>query len=522
MDSWGTLAKEHHPTALASLKGLLGWAVLGLALLAISLWNLDAPPMWWDEGWTLSVARNWAEHGHYVRLRDGVLSRPGLEAAFTVTLPVGLTMRLLGVGLWQGRVFGVLCAIGVTLLLAALAARLYDRRVAVVTVVAALLLSTHPQIHPLLQGRQVLAEMPMLLYLLAGYLCLWWALAGRWPTVLPAVILLGIAWISKGQTAPFLVSSLGATTLAALAWRHWRVAAMFATALAGAALAANLFRWFGYGLLVDPSLPADPVEGLLSMLAVVLTPFHRGYALRNVIIFGLPTLLGLLWGLRVLWRDRTMLGAAARIWYLRLALLAFIGSWLAWFVALSVGVPRYMAPPVVVGSIFVAALLHDLTGGFALGKSLDALGGLLTMRRPSRAGGASLLALLLVTSALSLTLLSLARYYPEEDHSAQRVAALLNALPVGTRIETYESELHFLLSQPYTFPPDQIHVQLVLHSLHVDEDAPVVYDALANAPDYLVVGRFAHGNDLYAPAVASGAFRLVEKDGLYEVYKRVR
>jgi hypothetical protein len=259
------------------------------------------------------------------------------------------------------------------------------------------------------------------------------------------------------------------------------------------------------------------------MVAVVLTPFNRAYALQSLFLLGLPTTLALLWGLRVLWGLRATASAAEDPgWYLRLALLSFIGSWLGWFVTLSVGVPRYMAPPIVVGSIFVAALLRDATGGFVLGPSSRALTDLLIMRRPSWAGVVALLALLLTTSALALTVVGLVRYYPETDHSAQRVAAMINALPVGTRIETYESELHFLLQQPYSFPPDQLHVQLGLRSLRVDEHAPVAYDALSNKPDYLVVGRFARENSLYQPVLASGAFRLVEQDGLYEVYTRAR
>ncbi len=508
--------------ARANRKHMVGWAVLALVLLGLGLWNLDGPPMWWDEGWTLSVARHWAEDGRYGRLRDGAPAQPGLEASFAVTLPVGVVMRVLGAGVWQGRVFGVLCATGATLLLAALGTRLYSHRIAIATVVAALLLSLHPQIHPLLQGRQVLAEMPMLLYLLGGYLCLWWALAGRWLAVLPAAMLLGIAWVTKGQTESFLVASLVVTALAALVARRWRIAATFAVTLAGAYAVARVLPQFAYGLLADPSLPADPVVGLLGMVAMVLTPFHRAYALRNSIIFGLPTVLALPWGLWVLWRERAQASAAEPGWYLRLALLAFCGSWLGWFVTLSVGVPRYMAPPVVVASIFVAALLHDMTGGFAFGPSASAIFDLLTLRRLSRAGGVALLALFLAASAFAITTMGLGRYYPETDHSAQRVAALLNALPAGTRIETYESELHFLLKQPYTFPPNQVHVALGLRSLLVDPNATVVYDALAHNPEYLVVGRFARENELYAPVVASGAFRLLVKDGLYEVYQRVR
>lgn len=516
-----TIHREQN-SAGARWRQLGVWVILALVLFALGLWNLDGPGMWWDEGWTLSVARNWAERGLYGRLRDGQPARPGLEASFTTTLPVGLTMRWLGVGLWQGRLFGVICAVAVILLLAALAARLYDRHVAVATVIVALGMTAHPQIHPLLQGRQVLAEMPMLTYLLAGCLCLWWTFTKHRLAILPAIVFLGLAWISKGQTAPFLVVALIAAILAALLARCHPIAALTAAALAGSFLIARIVPPLVYGALVDPTLPPDPMEGLLWMVAIVPTWFHRTYALQNLLSFGLLAVIGLVWEGRNLWRERAAARVGASTWYMRLILLAFCGSWLAWFLALSVGVPRYMAPPVVVASTFTATWLRDLTAGFDLRRSLAALGDLLTLRRPTRMGWMTLVALVVSAGALSLTMLSLTRFYPKYDRSAQRVAEWLNALPPGTRVETYESELHFLLNQPYTFPPDQLHVVLGLRSLLVKEHSPVVYDPLIHDPDYLVVGDFAHDNDLYAPTLASGQFRLVLKDGVYEVYERVR
>ncbi|MBP1467301.1 glycosyltransferase family 39 protein [Candidatus Chloroploca sp. M-50] len=529
-------------TAQARLIASFQWLLLTVVLLAFGLWNLAGPPMWWDEGWTLSVARHWVELDHYGRLRDGELARGGLEASFTVTVPVGLGMKLFGVGLWQGRLFGVFCAVGVILLLAALADRLFDRQVAWATVFAALLLTMHPQIHPLLQGRQVLAEMPMLLYLLASYLALWWALRGHWLALLPAMLGLGLAWISKGQTAPFLLASLGTTLVAALLWRQWRIAGMVGLAILGGYGTTRLLGLLSGWLPVDPALPLDPVEGLLDVIALVTGSRNRFYALQQLLSFGIPTLLALGWGLWNVWHRRnlalssdddvqpdhrgearpaTLTRCNQANWYIQLALLAFIGSWLGWFLLFSVGVPRYMAPPIVVGSIFVGALLGDLTGGFALSASLKRLTDLLTLRQINRLGMGALLALLIVTTGLSLTSLAFVRYYGEEDQAAFRVAALLNAEPPGTRIETYESELHFLLNQPYTFPPDQLHVELNRRSL-LGEEVVIDYDPLKNDPDYLVVGRFARENRLYEPVIERGAFRLILEDSRYEVFERIR
>src|ERR1041385_1891173 len=58
--------------------GLLFVTAFSLFLLTVSLDSV--PPLWWDEGWTLSVARNWVETGRYQRLLAGHLVPHGLEA----------------------------------------------------------------------------------------------------------------------------------------------------------------------------------------------------------------------------------------------------------------------------------------------------------------------------------------------------------------------------------------------------------------------------------------------------------
>src|SRR5215510_11219483 len=74
-----------------------------LVVLAAAVKLESVPPVWWDEGWTLSVARNWIEQGHYGRLLAGKPAPPGLEGTFPVSFPVSFTFQLFGVGVWQGR-----------------------------------------------------------------------------------------------------------------------------------------------------------------------------------------------------------------------------------------------------------------------------------------------------------------------------------------------------------------------------------------------------------------------------------
>jgi hypothetical protein len=88
-------------------------------------------------------------------------------------------------------------------------------------------------------------------------------------------------------------------------------------------------------------------------------------------------------------------------------------------------------------------------------------------------------------------------------------------------IETYDSELFFLLERPYHYPPDQIHVELNRRTF-LNQHVSIDYDPLAADPDYLVAGPHSKLWKLYDDAVQSGSFRLVQAYGRYDIYERVR
>jgi 4-amino-4-deoxy-L-arabinose transferase-like glycosyltransferase len=498
-------------------------ALMMVFVVLAGLWNLGGPEPWWDEGWTLSVARTFVERGHYGRLLNGAPAPGGLEASPAVTLPVALSFNLLGVGLWQGRLFGVLCTAGVLALLFWLSARLFDRRVAFGALVVALLLPAHPQLNALLLGRQVLGELPMLLWLLGGYACLLAALGRSALWIIPAALLWALARYTKSQATPFLVVSLVAVLLAALGARRWRPALVVAAGLVGALFVAPyVVNWPANLVLAGRTLPGEAAQGIYEVMALVLEPSNRVYALTMLLAFGLPALLGIGHGGWRLWRERGALRAGGSEALVRLALWAFAASWTAWYGLLSVGVPRYFFPACFVAVPFTAALLHALTGGFVPRATLEALATPLRARRFSRASAAAWLATLLVATALPLTLLAYGRYYPQRDEAAVRVAAYLHSeAAADDLIETYEAELHFFLARRYHYPPDQVHVELNRRSL-LGQQSAIRYDALAADPEYLVIGRFARGNGLYSDAVRSGAFELVLRDGQYDVYRRAR
>ncbi len=509
----------------------INWRFATMPLLALTLflgllYNLTARPMWWDEGWTLSVTRNWVESGHYGRLLNGQPVPDGLQAAYTVTAPIALSFKLLGVGIWQGRLVGVVYTVGALLLMYHLAYHLYNRAIAGGTLFVLLLMSMHPQLNPIIIGQQVLAEMPMLLYLLAGYACFLTALRRSLWFLPLAILCWGVARITKAQVAPFWLVSLAVPLVLALLERRWRLAGLLGTSIAGSLLASRMVGQVWSFFMQERQMFSQGVEGLYEIMALVLLPFSRIYTLQMTLSFGIPTALGLGYAAWILlwpyFKRRGRSDTDINLDVVRLMLLALAGSWFAWYVLLSVGVPRYLFPATFFGSVFVAALLYALTDQYNLASVMQRTAALLRFQ-VSRRNLAALLALLLVAMTLPLTLLAYQRYYfGNLDRSAQRVAEFFNTqTPPDTLIETYESELHFLLNRPYHFPPDQLHVELNRRSLLQEKDVPIDYDPLAANPDYLVVGRFTRENDLYEPVLASGAFRLLFQDGLYDVYVRV-
>lgn len=526
---------RHHPspatpplagagrTIFNARRGL--WAALLLALLGGLAGLESAPPLWWDEGWTLCVARSLAELGHYGCLINGERGPSTLSAHLPVVAPIALSFALFDVGIWQARLVGLLLTLGALLLLARLTARLYSQAIALAALLVLLALPTHWQLHPLYIGRQVLGEPTALFALLAGYSAFLAALRRPWAWMLPACLCWAVAIMAKLQILPFWGASLIGPLLLALLGRQWRAGGLLALGLAGGYGLAQLLDAGADMLLAGRRLPGAPISGLNETLSLVLIGSVRLDALAFLLSFGLPTALGLAYGA---WRELRPLAAGLRAGAapltpeatLRLVLLSLVGSWVAWFGLLSVGWPRYFFPAMIGGAPFVGVLLHDLSGGFALRQ----LGADLREAARRRWGPPAIrgLALMLLIGAMALLAGRSALLYArsDRDRSVVDAAALINSrLPPGALVETYESELFFLLDRPYHYPPPQVHVALIQQQF-TDPNAPVDYDPLAARADYLVVGPFSSWTGLYNAVLAAGDYVEYATVGHYHIYRR--
>lgn len=501
----------------ATVAGVVFLLVFGSGLIHIE----SFPPLWFDEGWTVCVARTWVELGHYGCLFKGEPAPPSLAAHFPVVASVAAGFALFGVGVWQTRVVGLLFTFGAFLLLYAVTRRLYGRSIAMAALALLILVPLKWSIHPLYIGRQVLGEMPLLCFLLAGFLCVLMS-RNRPLWQVAAVGCWALAWMTKTQVAPFLVASLVGTMLFMTLRGDWSVVGRLAVALIGAWGGCRLLIAGKDWLLAGHIMPHPPVDGMTEAIALVFVPSIRLETMQYLFVCWPEYPLGLAYAAWRLRRESGSAGRASVEQTVHTMLLLLAGSWLAWFAFLCAGEPRYALPGLFLAAPFTAALLCDLTGGFNVSFLARSLTGLLRSRRLTSQGVKAVAVVLLLAVMGWVALQERYAFRAREDNrDLFAVTHYLNTTtPPMALIETYDSELFLFLQRPYTYAPPRILVEIIRREQ--GQAQAVTYDPLESKPDYLVVGEYGQWAGFYKPLIAKNLVRLVTTIGHYQIYQPVR
>ena len=525
--------------------------LIAVAMLTIRLEHV--PPLFFDEAWLLSLARNWVEVGHYGHFRDGDAIPPTiLNTGFPLAWPVALSFRLLGVGVWQGRLPGILFTLGALALIYHLANRLYDRPTAATTlgmvlfppgtaVFFALLLGQvqiRPEmgaLHPLLLGRMAYGEMAALFFLLAGYVSFHSAWRRPHLGIPLAACFWGLSLHTKTQILPFLAFSLSVPLLVMAKRRRYKPMYLLAAGLFGTLVAFVLLGWFQDFVLrwTNVSNPQahsvyDVLKDPASLFTYVLAPSAkiRITTLLLSISIGLPLLISVVYASRTICTEVVRNVGETNRSTVRLALVALIGSWFAWWSLLSIGYLRYLLPAIFLGSIFMAVFAVDLLYRAGLTDSGGEPARFLRYWRSVPIRRRILLVVCLALWFLPTAQALRGILVVEAETSAQQVAEFFNEkTPSGIRIETYDSPLFLWLNRQYHYPPDHVQTQINWR-VSTGSEAALEYDPLRADPDYLVVGPMSRLFKLYDPVLDGGYFRLLKKYGDYYggyvVYGRIR
>ena len=515
--SFFTRRIEHALTA----ADLVVAGLLFLTVFATGVIHLESlPPLWFDEGWTLCVARTWVERGHYGCLLQGELAAPVLSGHFPVVASIALSFKLFGIGIWQARAVGLLYTYVALLMLYVIVRRLYGQPIATVALGLLIFVPFKWSIHPLFLGRQVLGEMPMLCFLLAGYACVLRSKDG--PGWLAAAIgCWSVAWMAKGQVAPFFIASLAGTALLLGFRGQWSTARRSVLLLGGSWVGYQLLMAAKSLLLAGHTLPNPPANGLTEAIAMVFVPSIRLETIEYMLFSWPEYTLGVGYAAWRLLRADALYRGESLEPAVRTMLLLLSGSWLAWFALLSAGEPRYAFPGLFVAASFTAALFYDFTKGFSATFVRASLSAMVQRRRMTGDGAKVLVvvALLIVMGSVVVQERYAFRGREDERDLFELIAYLHTATPASALIETYDSELFLFLNRRYTYAPPQALVDVIRH--HQDPNHPIRYDALQAKPTLLVVGEYGRWAEFYQPLIKQGRVRLVQTIGRYQIYQPV-
>jgi hypothetical protein len=308
----------------------------------------------------------------------------------------------------------------------------------------------------------------------------------------------------------------------ALIGRQWWAALHFGIGLGGAWFTGQGITQIWWRVIQSHTVSGAALVGLVKSLALTMDPISRWSAILTLFLIGIPTTVGLIYLLVKLFRShptQPLENFHRLVWF---SIIAFCGSWLGWYVLLSIGWVRYAMPATLVGSLLVAQMFSDLTQQFNLRTIVIQTGeAILRLRLFTRK---AIIVWMMVIVILMVGMTIQFSYRPlfgvPDLTPFQAVDYLQNNTPAGSRVECYESGILFLLDRPYHYPPDQVSADIL--QLNGGSAARLGYDALAADPDYLVVGPFARGVGLYDQAVESGELLAMTRIGDFDLYRRMR
>ncbi len=501
----------------------------------LSLYNLTGyPPPWFDEGLNFQPARNLILYGQYaLRSSEGFrMLDPAIQTGPPVILPVALSFKLLGIGLFQARLVTAFSCILGAIVYQRIARTLYNRKVGWLALILLLTFAAHNEfVSYLYMGRQVLGEVTALFFFLGGLL-LWfqgWKRIER-RYLIGAGLLFGLAMITKSQFSLLVPPSIFVVWLIGASARILRLRHLMIPAIM---CAIPVLTWYGCQIaIIGPQSFFQNLSVLRTGTQLHVLNFSWITTRHSL---GTLTRTGyVIWGgaglLYAFWHNRKI----TLITLQRLALLVFVGVWLAWYVIGSIGWARYAFIPLALSHIFYTALLYDAL------KALPAIrarfvqsagervhrpegSGMMDHRLPKKSlwlRALAALSLLAIACGMMLSGSSTIGQILRNSNDAYfRFARYLEeSIPRHAVVESWEWELDLITDLCYHHPPTWV-TNAFTQRLWAGDMTNVSYDPKQYTPTYLIIGPFARYTGLYSETGLLNDARLQIAIGGYELYQ---
>ncbi|BCX02940.1 MAG: glycosyl transferase [Candidatus Roseilinea sp.] len=513
-----------------AFKAIAGSIGIGLVLL-LALWNLTHfPAPWYDEGSHLHVPKTFVRHGVYADLSSEGYRYygPTIGVGPTVLLPIAGVFKVFGIGLLQARLVIVIYLLATIAAFFSLARLLGNTKFA--SLATAIFVSS-PSVALFEYGRQVLGEVPGLMFILLGLL-LWfssWHKLSWWRLVL-AGVLLGLGVVTKYQYLLAIVPTLMLSWGLNLAYFRAVPHRVFLVLAITVIVVFGLWQLFTL-IYLGPSTVTENFAALREFNAGAAAVFSRDLmvrALREIVswrafMFTLLPALG--YGAYFTFRhlpddaDVSAIGDAMTRHQQWSVIFLLVTSNLVWYVVASVSWIRYAFIGLSLASLFVARLFYDLTNGLnirALWNGIRACPG----TRLRRWGQLALLGILVVMVIFPLgriTLNVMRTPLPDSFIMADYVNANVSH---DALIETWEPEMGFLTDHRYHYPPQLLLIRAVRQIWQGGVPVSELYDFTALSPDYVLVGEFSRWVNVYPHERLQANYEPVTSIGRYELFKR--
>jgi len=369
-----------------------------------------------------------------------------------------------------------------------------------------------------LLGRQVMAEIPALFFLMAAFYC--WLMSFEQRTnlfLILAGIAFGLTMTTKSQFLLIVLPMLIAAGILDRLYYHQQRYRYFALPLV-TSLGVILLQYLFVFLVIGP----DNFSRYLSefsaasgpQVRVLFSPVSMQTAIKfflrsDYFIWVVPALA---YGIFLCADKKPDNIKPGMLWI-------FVGGWLTWFLVASVGWARYTFPAIAVSYILAAKFFDDLAGlgTLSLRKAIAAS----RSREIMPIARATSVILLLIALMLNSSADVIKGIFSTPERSGQEFAAYLDAhVGQGELIETWEWEIAFLTrGRDFHHPPTSLLNLLIAHiNLGVPYD-PQTYDFQHYGPVYVAVGPFAKWTGLYPAEFLRQECTLVKSIGEYDLYK---